>query len=374
MPTTPDESEPQYVDALSTGPGRGRAAGINPGNRFEDIRLHILGEHLDAERAEHPDGVQVATEILPDASRSVINHVDSPDLGFHWSINPYRGCEHGCVYCYARPMHETLGFSSGLDFETKIMVKRDAAAIVRRELASPRWKAETIMISGVTDPYQPLESRLRLTRSILEVLAECRQPASLITKNRLITRDIDLLSELAGHRAVRVAISLTTLDRELARTMEPRTSTPTDRLRAMRELSDAGIPVAVMTAPIIPGLNDHEIPRLLEAAAVHGAINAGWVMLRLPHQVKAIFFDWLQRHFPDRLQRIEHAIRSTREGGLYDSTWSVRQRGKGLLASQIRSTFELFSRRHGLDRAMEPLSGASFRPPMLDGQLGLFDA
>jgi DNA repair photolyase len=374
MTSSSGDSESQYVDALPGTMARGRAAGINPGNRFETVRLHVLGDHIDAERAEHPDGLQVATEMLPDASRSVINYVNSPDLGFHWSINPYRGCEHGCVYCYARPTHETLGFSSGLDFETKIMVKHDAAAIVRRELASPRWKPEPIMISGVTDPYQPLESRLRITRSILEVLAECRQPASLITKNRLITRDIDLLSELARHHAVRVAISLTTLNRGLARAMEPRTSTPVDRLRAMRELSDAGIPVAVMTAPIIPGLNDHEIPRLLEAASQHGAVSAGWVMLRLPHQVKAVFLNWLQRSVPDRAARIEQAIRSTREGGLYDSNWSIRQRGQGPLAQQIRSTFEVFSHRHGLDGRLDDLSGDSFRRPMLDGQLGLFQS
>src|SRR5882724_3845919 len=253
-----------------------RGAGGNPPNRFDTIHIEPDAD-WDPEQDPLP-----RTQFLKDNSSTIIAYNDSPDVGFEASINPYRGCEHGCIYCYARPFHEYLGFSSGLDFESKIMVKTDAPRLLREELASPKWKPQVIGMSGVTDCYQPVERRLKLTRGCLEVLAECRNPVAIITKNLLVTRDIDLLAELARHRAVAVFISLTTLDTELRKLMEPRTSPPAARLRAIETLSQAGIPVGVLIAPVIPGLNDHEIPSLVEAAANAGARSAGHVMLRLP--------------------------------------------------------------------------------------------
>jgi DNA repair photolyase len=356
-------AEPEYRDALPVGTVRGRGAGINPGNRFEDVRLHVLGDHLDEVVAENPDGTQVVTRVYPDRTKTIINKVESPDVGFDWTINPYRGCEHGCIYCYARPGHEYLGWSLGLDFETKIMAKYDGPELLRAELAAPKWKGEKIVMSGVTDPYQPIEAKLGITRRILEILAECRQPVSFITKNRLILRDLDLLSRLHAHRAVSVAVSITSLDPKLARVMEPRASAPAERLRTVRELAGAGIPVSVMTAPIIPGLNDQEIPALLEAAADAGARNAGYVMLRLPFQIKDIFLDWLRREFPERASRVEAFIREARGGALYDARPKIRMRGEGVRADQIAATFKLFKRRYGLDRPYESVSGAAFRKP-----------
>ncbi|MCI0675641.1 MAG: PA0069 family radical SAM protein [Phycisphaerales bacterium] len=365
----------EYVDSTARGvAARGRgAATLNPGNRFEDVRLHVLGEHLDNQRAEHPDGVQVATQALHDHSKTIINHVvNSPDIGFEWSINPYRGCEHGCIYCYARPTHEELGMSSGLDFETKIMVKHDAPKLLRKELAHPKWKGDTIVFCGVTDCYQPLEAKLKLTRSLLEICAECRQPVGIITKNHLVTRDVDLLSELAKLGAASAAVSITTLDPKLAAKMEPRASSPTDRLKAVRELTRAGIPTTVMVAPVIPGLTDTEMPAILEAAAEHGARSAGWVLLRLPHQIKALFLDWLQRNYPQKAARVEHLIREMRDGALYQSKFKIRQRGTGKQAEIIAKMFRMYAKRFGLDKPGRALSSAHFRRPMLNGQLGLF--
>jgi len=367
----------EYKDALSGGAVRGRGAGINPGNRFDDhgsgvVRLHVLGEHLDERREESPEGSQVRTLAVGDESRSILNHIDSPDLPFSWTLNPYRGCEHGCIYCYARPTHELLGWSCGLDFETKILVKREAPQLLKRELARPSWKAEPITISGVTDPYQPLERTERVTRACLEVLADCRQPIGIVTKNHLVTRDIDLLSVLAQHDAVGVALSVTTLDQDLAGAMEPRASAPRERLRAIRALRDAGIPVSVMAAPIIPGLNDHEIPEILRAAYDHGAIGAGWVLLRLPWQIKALFEEWLTRQVPDRAAKVLSAIRDTHDGELYESAFHLRQRGRGARAAQIARTFEVFARRLGLCHRWRAPSSASFRRPVLDGQMELF--
>jgi DNA repair photolyase len=253
------------------------------------------------------------------------------------------------------------------------MIKRDAPDLLRRELAAVRWMGEPIVMSGVTDPYQPLERELRITRGCLDVMVECRQPVSIVTKTRLVTRDIDLLHELAAHNAVRVAISLTTLDGSLSRSMEPRASSPTDRLRAIRELAEARIPVTVMTAPIIPGVNDREIPALLESAKDAGASAAGWVMLRLPHQLKDVFLDWLRRELPDRAERVENAIRAMRGGELYNPTWRVRQRGNGPLAEQIGRTFDVFARRLGLAEHHHELNSAAFRRPQPDGQMALFD-
>jgi DNA repair photolyase len=266
-----------------------------------------------------------------------------------------------------------LGFSCGLDFETKIVAKPDAPQLLRRELAAPSWRGEPIVMSGVTDCYQPLEAKLAITRGCLEVMAECRQPVSIVTKHRLVVRDLELLKALAAHRAVSVALSVTTLDQKLAAVMEPRASRPADRLRAVSELADAGIPVSVLLAPIIPGLNDHEIPRLLRAAADAGAGAARWVMLRLPHQVKTIFLDWLAVNFPNRAARIEALVRELHGGRLYDPAWGSRMRGQGAVAEHIASTFRVFAARYGLDGAMPAPSSSAFRPPRDAGQLSLFE-
>jgi DNA repair photolyase len=353
---------------------RGRATALNPPNRFESFRLEVLPSAREELHRQNPCGVQVRTRVFRDMSRTIINRVDSPDVNFNWTINPYRGCEHGCSYCNARPTHEALGFSSGLDFETKIVAKPDAPVLLKRELASSRWRGEPIVMSGVTDCYQPLEGRLQITRRCLDVLAECRQPVGLITKNRLVVRDLDLLAALAEHRAVSVAVSLTTLDPKLSAVMEPRTSRPKDRLRAIGELADAGIPVSAMLAPIIPGLNDHEIPRLLEAAAEAGAGSAAWLMIRLPHQVKTIFLDWLRVHFPDRAGRVEGQIRQLHGGRLYEARFGVRARGQGPLAEQIAGTFKVFAVRYGLDRPLPTPSSSAFRRPGDAAQMNLFDA
>ena len=360
---------------------KGRGATDNPANRFE--RLHVIADEWgasqgpgDASVSGPPEGrsgpSSPETRFYRDASRSVLSHNDSPDVGFDVSINPYRGCEHGCIYCYARPTHEHLGFSAGLDFESKIVVKEDAAALLRQRLLSPRWEPRPIAMSGVTDPYQPVERRLRITRSCLRVLAEFRNPVSIITKNPLVTRDVDLLAELAGHDAAAVALSVTTLRTELQRVMEPRTAIPARRLDAIRTLADAGIPVRVMVAPIIPGLTDQEIPAILEAAAEAGASAASFIMLRLPHGVKELFADWLEAHFPDRKRRVLHRIRDVRSGELNDPRFGSRMRGEGPYAEQIRQLFETARRRAGLDAPTTELSAAAFRRPRAEGQLELF--
>ncbi len=365
----------EYGDVLA-GRVRGRGAGLNPGNRFEGVRLHVLGEELDREARERPGGRQVATQVLRDRTRSIINRVDSPDVGFNWTINPYRGCEHGCIYCYARPTHETLGMSCGLDFETKIMAKHDAPALLRKELQRESWGGEPIIVSGVTDPYQPIEADLRLTRACLEVMTEFRQPVSLITKNRLITRDVDLLSDLARDSAASAAVSITTLDNRLAAKMEPRASAPRERLEAVERLAAAGVPVSVMVAPVVPGLNDHELPAILKAAAEAGASGAGWILLRLPWQIKALFLEWLERHYPQRAGKVEALIREARGGKLYDATARVRFRGEGERAEQLGATFKVFARRYGLERHRTGgLSSAAFLKRRSEtGQLDLFKA
>jgi DNA repair photolyase len=337
---------------------------LNPTNRFETIAVERDPEVPGPERVE--------TELLRDTSRSLITRNDSPDVGFEVSINPYRGCEHGCVYCYARPFHEYLGFSAGLDFESRILVKEDAPEILRKELSSPKWKPQTLAMSGVTDPYQPVERKLEITRRCLEVLAEFRNPVAIITKNELVTRDLDHLTALNEHGAVAVYLSITTLDAELARKMEPRASHPRDRLKAVERLAAAGIPVGVMVAPVVPAITDHEMPKILEAAAGAGATSAGYVVLRLPGAVSGLFEDWLERHFPDRKEKVLNRLRDLRGGRLYDPRFGSRMRGEGLFADQIRVTFETFKRRHGLDKPRPELSTAAFRRPGQGVQLGLF--
>lgn len=346
-------------------PVRGRGASHNPPNRFEPV-------HVERDGWTDPDDPAPRTRLLRDSSRSVVATNQSPDVGFEGSVNPYRGCEHGCVYCYARPFHEYLGLSAGLDFETKILVKEDAPELLRRELSSPGWTPKVLAMSGVTDPYQPAERRLEVTRGCLEVLADFRSPVSIITKNHLVTRDIDLLSELAAHHGARVTLSVTTLRNELQRVMEPRTSIPARRLRAVRELADAGIPVGVNVAPVIPGLTDHEMPAILEAAAKAGAQGAGYVVLRLPHGVKDLFETWLEQHFPDRRMKVLNRMRSLHDGELYRGEWRRRQRGGGPFAEQIRQIFEVTTSRLRLDGGCPPLSVDAFRRPGEARQLGLF--
>ena len=335
----------------------GRGTRLNPANRFE--RLHV--DLSDVQ--EEPDSLTppVPTELYRDASRSALAENDSPDLGFRFSLNPYRGCEHGCIYCYARPSHEYLGFSAGLDFERKLMVKPDAAKLLRTALASPRWQPQVIALSGNTDCYQPVERRLGITRACLEVLAEFRNPVSVITKSALITRDIDLLTELARHGAAHAFLSITSLDADLARRMEPRAASPERRLQALAALATAGVPAGVMIGPVIPGLNDHEIPAILERAAAAGAQSASWVMLRLASPLDQLFADWLEKHFPDRAARVLGRIRECRGGKLNDTRFRIRQRGIGAYAEQIRDLFAVSARRRGLDRHLPPLNAAAFR-------------
>ncbi len=344
----------------------GRGAAANPRNRFEKIGV-------EPDPAETGDEPRPETVYLRDHSRSIVATNNSPDIGFDASINPYRGCSHGCAYCYARPTHEYLGLSAGLDFESKVLVKEDAAGLLRGQLASPRWEPKVLSMSGVTDPYQPVERKLGITRGCLEVLAGFRNPVVVVTKNHLVTRDMDLLSELARYGAAAVAVSLTTLDDDLRRVMEPRTSRPVRRLAAIRKLSEAGIPVGVMTAPVIPALNDHELPNLLAAAAEAGATFAGYVPVRLPGAVAPLFEMWLERHFPDRKEKVLGRIRSMRGGKLNDPGFGSRMKGGGVYAEHISRLFGVSCRRAGIERGRFPkLSTASFRK---DGgiQPGLFD-
>jgi DNA repair photolyase len=341
----------------------GRGSQLNPPNRFGGPHHEPDFDHVEHD-ADYLESLRtLPTQYLPDRSRSIVTENDSPDVPFRYSINPYRGCLHGCAYCYARPTHEYLGFNAGLDFETKIMVKEDAPELFREFLARDAWVPEPITLSGVTDCYQPAERRFRLTRGCLEVAVECRQPMSIITKNALVVRDLDLLREMAAAKLVHVCLSITTLDADLARSMEPRTSTPAARLRAVRALADAGVPVGVMTAPIIPGLNDSEIPALLAAAKDAGAGTAGYVFLRLPLTVAPVFQEWLQREQPGRVQAVEGRIRDARGGKLNAAEFGVRMRGTGERAEQIANVFRLFAKRYGLDGKLPPYDCTRFRPP-----------
>jgi DNA repair photolyase len=343
---------------------KGRGTSWNPPNRFERL-------HLDREDWTDPDDPPPETVLLDDATRSILSFNESPDVGMDVGINPYRGCAHGCAYCFARPTHEYLGFSAGLDFETRIMVKRSAARLLERALARPSWTPRPIMLSGNTDAYQPAERRLRITRACLEVLAGARNPVGIITKSHLVTRDVDLLKELSAHGAAAVTLSVTTLQPELSRALEPRAATPARRLDAIRVLAQAGIPVGVNVAPVIPGLTDHEVPAILEAAASAGASFAGLILLRLPHGVKDLFAGWLDQHAPDRKDKVLNRIREMRGGDLYRADYATRGRGQGPWAEQLHALFTVAARRHGLGRA-PTLSSASFRPPGPPGQLDLF--
>lgn len=341
-------------------PVRGRGASWSPANRFE--KLHVDLGDMDVVQADHNEEKQrrPETQFFYDSTKSIITRNNSPDVGFETSLNPYRGCEHGCIYCYARPTHEYLGFSAGLDFESKIVVKMDAPELLRAELESNRWKPQTLVMSGVTDPYQPVEKKLRITRGCLQVLAEFRNPAAIITKNRLVTRDMDLLRELAGCDAVAVNISVTSLDPKLQRVLEPRTSSPDARLDTIRQLRAAGIPVGVMVAPIIPGLTDHEVPKILEACGKAGAQFAAYTIVRLPWAVAPLFEHWLDEYFPDRKEKVLGRIRNMRRDRLNNSQWHTRMTGEGIFAEQIASLFEVGCRRVGIGERPR-LSTAAFR-------------
>ena len=343
---------------------RGRGAAENPRNRFTALECQA--------DPEAPQGSELLrTQFFKDDAQSIITRTQSPDVGFTASINPYRGCEHGCAYCYARPTHEYLGFSGGLDFESKIMVKERAAELLHQELSAKSWKPQPLAMSTVTDCYQPIERRLELTRRCLEVLAQFQQPVGIITKNHLVTRDIDLLKPLAANGAALVHLSITTLDGELAKKLEPRASSPSRRLAAVSELSDAGVRVEVLMAPCIPGLTDHEMPALCAAARQAGAADIGFIPLRLPLVVAPIFEDWLERHLPGSKEKVLNRVRAIRGGKLNDSRFGSRMRGEGFYAEQMAQLFAVAKRKAGFKPSEFRLSTASFRVPIDQLQLEL---
>jgi DNA repair photolyase len=355
------------ADALVTASGlrievdrrRGRGAGLNPGGRFEPSRH----ESFDDGWQSLEDLPPFKTEVQIEKPRTAITRNTSPDIPFDRSINPYRGCEHGCIYCFARPTHAYMGLSAGLDFETKLFAKPDAAKLLQRELAKPGYTPRVIAIGTNTDPYQPIEKEWRIMRQILEVLNQANHPVSVVTKSAMVMRDIDILTELALKNLVRVSLSVTTLDRKLARTMEPRASTPTRRLEAIRALTQAGIPASVLVAPIIPALNDHEMERILDSAKAAGALEAGYVMLRLPLEVSPLFRDWLLQNYPDRYRHVMSLVREMRGGKDYDAEFGKRMKGAGPYAWQISRRFELATKRLGLTRRSIKLRDDLFVPP-----------
>ena len=348
---------------------RGRGAGINPDGRFETQARTVFDDGWQTVEDLPP----FQTEVRIERPRKIITTNQSPDISFDRSINPYRGCEHGCAYCFARPTHAYMGLSPGLDFEATLFAKPNAATLLERELSKPGYEARTIAIGTNTDPYQPIEKRYRIMREILEVLEAAGHPVGIVTKSALIVRDIDILSRMAERNLCKVAVSITTLDRRLARTMEPRAATPNRRLDTIRLLSESGVPTSVMVAPIIPALNEAEIERILDAAAVSGAREAGYVLLRLPLEVRDVFKDFLERAYPDRAKHVLSLIRSMRGGKDYDSNWGERMRGDGPYAWQIGRRFEIAARKFGLNRERLQLSTEHFRSPAAEtGQLSLF--
>jgi DNA repair photolyase len=349
---------------------RGRGARTNASGRFESQTRETFD---DGWTAEDEEPAQLTTTVTPEKARVIITRNDSPDVGFSASINPYRGCEHGCIYCYARPAHAYMGLSPGLDFESKLFFKPEAAMLLEKELSSPRYVPEVIHIGGNTDPYQPQERRLRITRQVIEVLARFNHPFSIISKSGLILRDLDLIAPMAEQNLVRVAISVTSLDRKLARSMEPRAATPEKRLDAVRRLSEAGVPTVVMFAPCIPGLNDHEMEAVLERAAAAGAKGAGYVALRLPLEIADLFQEWLATDHPDRAARVMSLIKQMRGGKTYDSQWGKRMKGDGPIAAITSKRFAAAKARYGLAPKLPPLDLSLFRvPPKPGGQIDLF--
>ncbi|MFC5066705.1 PA0069 family radical SAM protein [Flaviflagellibacter deserti] len=348
---------------------RGRGAVTNSVGRFEPYSRSLEDDGWDSLGDLPP----FKTDISFEAVRKIITRNQSPDISFDRSINPYRGCEHGCVYCFARPTHSYLGLSPGLDFETRLTVKPNAAELLEKELAHPGYQVRTMALGTNTDPYQPIEREHRITRSVLEVLAKTKHPVGIVTKSALVTRDIDILAPMAAEGLVRVAVSITSLDADLARTLEPRAPTPSRRLETVRQLTEAGIPTTVMTAPIIPALNDEEIERLLDAAKGAGATSAGYVLLRLPYEIKDLFQEWLAEHRPDRLNHVMSLVKSTRGGKAYQAEWGKRMIGDGVYAWTIGRRFELATKRLGLNQNRTSLRKDLFTPPARKGeQLALF--
>ena len=347
---------------------RGRGAGLNPSGRFEPQEREVLDDGWQTFETLEP----FKTEVQVERPRAIITRNDSPDIPFDRSINPYRGCEHGCIYCFARPTHAYMGLSPGLDFESKLFAKPDAAKLLERELSKPGYKPKTIAIGTNTDPYQPIEKEWRIMRQILEVLAAANHPVAIVTKSALIMRDIDILAKMAEKGLAKASLSVTTMDRKLARLMEPRASTPVKRLEAIRAMSEAGIPTAVMASPMIPALNDHELERILDAGAAAGAKEASYVLLRLPLEVSPLFRDWLLRHYPDRYRHVMSLVRSMRGGKDYDAEFGKRMKGTGPYAWQISRRFELAAKKYGLTRRTIGLNCDLFVPPSGHGvQLSL---
>jgi DNA repair photolyase len=348
---------------------RGRGARSNRVGRFESELREAVDDGWGGLATEQP----FATEVRPEMVKSIISRNNSPDISFDRSINPYRGCEHGCIYCFARPTHCYLGHSAGLDFETKLYAKVNAAEVLERELANPHYEPKFIALGAVTDPYQPIEREYKITRAILELLDRTNHPVGIVTKSALVVRDLDILARMARRDLVKVAISVTTLDRVIARKMEPRAPTPPRRLAAIRALSEAGVPVAVMVAPILPAINDSEIERILAAAREVGAREAGYVLLRLPLELKQLFREWLATEFPDRAARVINVLRSMHGGRDYTPEWRVRQRGRGPYADQIAARFRLCVKRLGMNERSYKLTTAHFqRPGACGAQLPLF--
>ena len=347
-------------------PLKGRGTAENSTNRFEHLHYEEgeYVQHVPGEPEEH----RPLTKFYIDPSKTILTKNNSPDVGFEYSVNPYRGCEHGCIYCFARPTHEYLGMSAGLDFETKILIKKNAPELLREKLMSKSWEGEQINLSGITDCYQPIERKFELTRKILEVLKDFNNPTAIITKNALVTRDIDLLAPMAEINCASVFISVTTLDAKLASSLEPRTSVPSARLRAIEQLAKAGIPVGTMIAPVIPGLTDHEMPSILKAVASAGAKFAGYVPLRLPYVLDDLFSGWLEAHYPDRKEKVLNRIREIRGGKLNNSEFGSRMRGEGIYAEQIRSMFHLYTKKEKLNEERVKLTSEHFRKPSPQGE------
>lgn len=343
---------------------KGRGAISNESSRFERERRVLVDDGWGADGVELPP---VRTTVLDDRARSVIARNSSPDIPFEQSVNPYRGCEHACIYCFARPTHAYLGLSPGLDFETRLFRKRDAAELLARELRAKSYACRPLAIGANTDPYQPIEREERITRSLLEVCRDFGQPVCIITKSALVTRDLDILAPMAAKRLASVAVSITTLDRDLARRMEPRAATPPRRLEAIRELTAAGVPVSVLASPMVPGLNDHELEAILEAGAGAGAAGGSYILLRLPLEIKDLFEEWLREHVPDRADRVLSLIRQARAGGLYQSEFGTRMTGTGPIAELLSRRFKLACRRLGLDGRRWDLDCGLFRPPPARG-------
>jgi len=366
----PPLKSPQDAETVKPDRRRGRGACSNAAGRYESERRDVFDDGWES----FAELESFKTEVREEMARSIIATNDSPDIGFDQSINAYRGCEHGCIYCFARPTHAHLGYSAGIDFETKLTAKVNAAERLEKALANPRYRVKPIMLGTNTDPYQPIERERRITRSILEVLAEARHPVGVVTKSALVTRDLDILAPMAAQGLVHVGVSVTTLDNRLSRGMEPRASAPAKRLEAIHMLSAAGVPVRVMAAPMIPALNDAEMERILEAGGARGAHTASYILVRLPLEVAPLFREWLAQNYPDRARRVMALIQDTRGGKDYDSRFGVRKRGEGPYAQALAARFRLALRRFGLTRDHPPLRTDLFQRPSPTGQFDLFSA